>query len=79
MREVQYIKCPWCGEDDFDLYGLKLHVAHCEKFAECDDPVREHTCVRGHRYRVTALEWRLYKGTLPMPCPICAREGRAHV
>lgn len=21
-----YIACPFCGEDDFDLYGLKLHL-----------------------------------------------------
>ena len=23
---TQYVQCPWCGEDDFDLVGLKLHI-----------------------------------------------------
>ena len=23
---TQYVQCPWCGEDDFDLIGLKIHL-----------------------------------------------------
>jgi len=26
MSEENYIKCPFCGEDDFDLEGLKAHL-----------------------------------------------------
>ena len=30
---MEYIKCPFCGEDDFDLEGLKTHLLnHCEVF-----------------------------------------------
>ena len=33
------VQCPFCGEDDFDLIGLKRHFqrGHCEKF-EATDP-----------------------------------------
>jgi hypothetical protein len=29
-----YVKCPFCGEDDFDLIGLKNHfvAGYCEAF-----------------------------------------------
>lgn len=28
-----YVKCPFCGEDDFDLIGLKGHLKmDCEVF-----------------------------------------------
>jgi len=29
-----YFHCPFCGEDDFDKLGLKLHITrgHCEEF-----------------------------------------------
>ncbi len=35
-RKITYLSCPWCGEEDFDLYGLKLHILNgwCEKFNE---------------------------------------------
>ena len=40
------IKCPWCGEDGFDLYGLKQHLLvggmfhdPCEEFKDCNDNV----------------------------------------
>ena len=23
---TQYVQCPWCGEDDFDLVGLMIHL-----------------------------------------------------
>lgn len=31
---MEYIKCPWCREDGFDLIGLKSHVlkSECEVF-----------------------------------------------
>jgi hypothetical protein len=36
------MKCPWCGEDDFDLPGLKQHLTigatfsePCEFFTRC--------------------------------------------
>ena len=35
---TQYVQCPWCGEDDFDLVGLKLHLEQ----GRCQDP-REKT------------------------------------
>ena len=30
----EYIPCPFCGEEDFDLIGLKIHFIHewCEDF-----------------------------------------------
>lgn len=30
------IKCPFCGDNDFDLIGLKLHLekGYCEKYEE---------------------------------------------
>jgi hypothetical protein len=44
MTEIKYLSCPFCGEDDFDLIGLKIHltgnglinVKGCEKFIELD-------------------------------------------
>ena len=28
-----YVKCPFCGDDDFDLIGLKIHLyLHCKVF-----------------------------------------------
>jgi hypothetical protein len=31
------IKCPFCGEDEFDLIGLKIHLLnHCEEFKELE-------------------------------------------
>lgn len=31
----QDVVCPFCGEDDFDLIGLKKHITcYCEKYAE---------------------------------------------
>ena len=35
-----YIKCPWCGEDDFDLPGLKFHISLgiCEAYETCERP-----------------------------------------
>jgi hypothetical protein len=36
-----YVKCPFCGEDDFDLYGLKIHLLDwCEGFEKCKEPKR---------------------------------------
>jgi hypothetical protein len=34
MSEGEYITCPFCGEDDFDQIGLKLHLlcGHCGAF-----------------------------------------------
>jgi hypothetical protein len=31
---VDFIKCPFCGEDDFDLIGLKTHLTNgwCDVF-----------------------------------------------
>ena len=34
MRDTKMIKCPFCGEDDFDKIGLKIHlVLYCETYA----------------------------------------------
>ena len=35
--ELKTMKCPWCGEDDFDLVGLKTHLTNldCESFNRC--------------------------------------------
>jgi len=32
------ISCPFCGENDFDLIGLKLHISHgeCDVFENLD-------------------------------------------
>lgn len=34
----EYIKCPFCGEDDFDLAGLKIHLTNswCEVYNDLD-------------------------------------------
>ena len=37
-----YTECPFCGENDFDLIGLKSHILnHCEKFDEMESPLQE--------------------------------------
>lgn len=36
--------------------------------------VMEQHCTRGHSWLVTRLEFTLYKGKLPMPCPVCVRR-----
>lgn len=34
-----YVNCPFCGEHDFDLYGLKMHLLRwCEDFDNCKEP-----------------------------------------
>jgi hypothetical protein len=36
------IECPFCGEKDFDLVGLKGHLLNsCEEFEETDTPLQE--------------------------------------
>lgn len=33
-----YIDCPFCGEHDFDLYGLKIHLLRwCDVFDETEE------------------------------------------
>lgn len=33
--DLEYIKCPFCGEDDFDLIGLKNHLEkYCQKYMD---------------------------------------------
>ena len=35
---TKYVECPFCGEDDFDLIGLKYHlIVYCEKYKEIDE------------------------------------------
>lgn len=33
-KEKRYVSCPFCGEDDFDLAGLKTHFhrGYCEHY-----------------------------------------------
>jgi hypothetical protein len=36
------IACPFCGENDFDLIGLKSHLLnHCVEFAHTLSPLEE--------------------------------------
>ena len=37
VKKVSGIICPFCGEDDFDLIGLKIHlnVGWCDPFNNC--------------------------------------------
>lgn len=34
MSEIDYKTCPFCGENDFDAIGLKLHLScgNCERY-----------------------------------------------
>ena len=33
MNDYNDYRCPWCGDGDFDLIGLKSHLLNdCEKF-----------------------------------------------
>ena len=42
MEDVT-IQCPFCGEKDFDLVGLKVHLLRfCEKFENTE--VTHHGC-----------------------------------
>lgn len=38
-----YIKCPFCDEDDFDLYGLKLHLTkgYCDYYNDLTDAPKD--------------------------------------
>jgi hypothetical protein len=37
MEMDELIKCPFCGEDDFDLWGLKYHLArYCGAYEKID-------------------------------------------
>ena len=35
---IEYIECPFCGEKDFDLIGLKIHLLRgwCDVFEVTD-------------------------------------------
>lgn len=39
----EYIKCPFCGESDFDKIGLKYHflMGHCDAFNAVMSPEEE--------------------------------------
>lgn len=45
MNGDEYVACPFCGEDEFDLIGLKIHYTrgYCDVFEETplEDPPRE--------------------------------------
>jgi len=34
MNNDSSVKCPFCGEEDFDLVGLKMHLENgwCEEY-----------------------------------------------
>lgn len=35
------VSCPFCGERDFDLVGLKGHlIQDCEDFKDTESPIR---------------------------------------
>ena len=36
--DIKYVSCPFCGEDDFDLYGLKHHflMGWCDVFNDTE-------------------------------------------
>jgi len=38
-EKQSHITCPFCGEEDFDLIGLKDHLlsSHCEVFNHTDN------------------------------------------
>ena len=41
------VTCPFCNEDGFDLYGLKLHLTvagWCDKFHRVEDNACGQTC-----------------------------------
>lgn len=42
-EEVIYVDCPFCGEGDFDLFGLKLHLLNnfCDAFNAIDTSIPE--------------------------------------
>lgn len=36
------INCPFCGEDEFDLFGFQLHLRlYCEKYGTIKDPAKD--------------------------------------
>lgn len=39
------ITCPFCGDDEFDLYGFQLHLerGYCEKYRTIQDPAKVKT------------------------------------
>ena len=41
MDEYVYLPCPFCGEEDFDLSGLRLHLLSrwCDEFNKLEDPL----------------------------------------
>jgi|GEM_PF-4962487 len=37
MSDFVELTCPFCGEDDFDDVGLKIHlINYCEKYSDID-------------------------------------------
>jgi len=40
--DTEYITCPFCGQEDFDLPGLKYHFiqGHCEIYNETENWIR---------------------------------------
>jgi hypothetical protein len=39
MSEFEAVKCPFCGEDDFDKIGLKLHLTlWCDAYRDTELP-----------------------------------------
>ena len=38
-EDCDLMSCPFCGEDDFDLVGLKSHLVHgdCDEFNKTEN------------------------------------------
>jgi hypothetical protein len=47
-EDCQDIICPFCGEKDFDRWGLKLHLeaGHCDEYSKVHCPLSNKEAVK---------------------------------
>ena len=55
MTSFVEVTCPFCGEDDFDLYGLKIHILSgwCEVFNNTEE---DEALARRKAQRILSLQ-----------------------
>lgn len=63
VRVEPVVRCPFCGDGDFDLIGLKLHIDRgwCQRFEDIE------TTDRYLHGRLTRPDWMAPNATVEPP------------
>jgi DnaJ-class molecular chaperone len=78
------VKCPFCGEDDFDLIGLKGHfdAGDCDVFNSTKVPFRMYSRKNAQQEAAVDLQTATNTqsaGEAPQICPTCKGSGEEFI